>query len=264
VEDSSNTSVKYARNKIRLEITPKLKELNPGLEQTFKNNLQHFKNLELLLNQRVEGLKQELFVACGDEIIIDIERVKQLEPKHLLLFNLLKDFGFNETVIDDLIQALDKHSGRRFESPGFNLVCDREKLIISKKSNTQLNPVIINLNDHRVHYGNYTLTVLHDDSPLVVKNNPMGLSVDRGLLVYPLTLRAWKSGDFFYPIGMKNRKKLSDFFISQKIPLPSKSGIPILVNGNGEIIWVGGLRPDERYKVTNNTKKVTIFELTKL
>ena len=105
---------------------------------------------------------------------------------------------------------------------------------------------------------------MHDDSPLIVKDNPLAASVDTELLIYPLTMRSWQQSDYFYPLGMKVKKKLSDFFIGQKVPLHEKKQIPLLVNGNGDIIWVGGYRPDNRYKVSAKTKKVTIFELYKL
>ena len=261
VEDSSNASVKYARNKIRHEIVPKLKELNPALEQTFENNMGHFRELEVMLNKQVAELKTELFVPSGDEIHLSIEKVKQLEPKRLLLFNLLTDFGFNEAVIDDLIEALNKHPGRVFESPGFELILDRDKLVLKKKGNTLPEEVIVNETDHHVNFGNYKLGIIHDDSPMIVKDNPMAVSIDREMLVFPLTLRSWNEGDYFYPIGMKTRKKVSDFFINQKVPLHKKNEIPLLINGNGDIIWIGGYRPDDRYKVNDKTKKVTIFEL---
>ena len=105
---------------------------------------------------------------------------------------------------------------------------------------------------------------MHDDSPLIIKNNSFAFSADTGKLVYPLTLRPWVQGDYFQPIGMKGRKKVSDLFTGEKIPLTQKSNVPILVNGNSEIIWIGGYRPDDRYKVTEDTKKVTIFELFNL
>jgi tRNA(Ile)-lysidine synthase len=263
VEDSSNASSKYARNKIRLEVIPKLKELNPALEQTFNSNLEHFKALEVVLAQKVTELKEHLFIAVSDEIHIPLAEIKKLEPKRLLLFNLLQEYGFNEATIVDLVSALGKHSGRVFETAGFSLLLDRDQLILTKKSNGKFNRVKINSNAHTVDYGKYKLTMLHDDSPLIVKDNPMATSVDAALLVYPLSLRPWQQGDSFYPIGMKTRKKLSDFFINQKIPLHEKDGIPILVNGNDDIIWIGGYRLDNRYKVTKNTKKVTIFELVK-
>lgn len=261
VEDSSNASAKYARNKIRLQVTPVLKELNPALEQTFENNLRHFREAEQLLQQRVAEIKKQLFSYRDEEIHLPLDAVKQLEPKRLLLFNLLHEYGFNETTIDDLIATLDGQPGKTFETPGFLLLLDRDKLILSKKQRAELAPVQIGQADVQVNYSGYKLTILHDDSPLIVKNNPMAASVDAGLLVYPLTLRAWQQGDYFYPIGMKTRKKLSDFFIGQKVPLHKKTGIPVLVNGNGDVVWIGGYRPDDRYKVTEKTKKVTIFEL---
>jgi tRNA(Ile)-lysidine synthase len=262
VEDSSNASAKYARNKIRLSVIPVLKELNPGLEQTFESNLAHFRELEILLAQRVSEIREQLFVKHRNEIHLSLAEIKQLEPKRLLLFNLLQEYGFNETAIDDLVAGLDSQPGKIFESPGFILLLDRGKLILTKKHPEQQSAVPINKDDRQAAYGPYKLTILHDDSPLIVKDNPMAASVDAGLLKYPLTLRAWQQGDHFYPLGMQERKKLSDFFINQKVPLHQKNNIPVLVNGNGDIVWVGGHRPDDRYKITEKTKKVTIFELT--
>jgi tRNA(Ile)-lysidine synthase len=102
---------------------------------------------------------------------------------------------------------------------------------------------------------------LHDDSPLIIKDNPMATSVSTDQLIYPLTLRNWQLADYFYPLGMKTRKKLSDFFINQKVPLHVKDQVPLLINGDGRLIWIAGYRLDDRFKVTKNTKKVTIFEL---
>jgi len=264
VEDSSNASAKYTRNKIRLEVIPKLREMNPGIEQTFKNTLNHFKELEFLLNERVAELKNKLFVAVGTDIYLSIDKIREIEPKHLLLFNLFKDFGFNETSIDDLIQTLGKHAGRVFESATHKIIVDRDQLILTAKESRPIGPAVIQKNDKMVSFGAFTLAVLHDDSPLIVTNNHMAASVDEELLLYPLTLRTWQNGDFFYPLGMKSRKKVSDFFVDQKIPLHEKDKIPLLINNNNEIIWIGAYRLNDRYKVTDKTKKVTIFELTKI
>ncbi|HWZ05109.1 MAG TPA: tRNA lysidine(34) synthetase TilS [Mucilaginibacter sp.] len=263
VEDSSNASVKYARNKIRLEVIPKLKELNPALEQTFEKNLQHFRELEQLLAQRVAELKKELFVYHDEEVQVLLDDLKKLEPQRLLLFNLLQEFGVNETIVDDLIASLDKHPGRIFETQRFRMVLDRSKLIITPIKQAQNRGTLIRLDDRELDYPGYKLNILHDDSPLIIKNNPLAVAVDTDLLIYPLTLRAWQQGDHFYPLGMRGSKKISDFFIGEKVPLHKKNEIPLLINGNGEVIWVGGYRPDERYKVSKETKKVTIFELMK-
>jgi tRNA(Ile)-lysidine synthase len=264
VEDSSNASVKYARNKLRHEVIPKLKELNPGLESTFENNLQHFRDMETLLELRLAELRKELLIEQGDEIHLPISAVKALSPKRLLLFNLLQDYGFNETAIDDLISVLDKHSGRVFEAANYRLILDREQIILTKKTAQQNEAVQINEGTHSVDFGNYKVTLLHDDSALIIKDNSLAVTIDTDLLIYPLTIRRWQQSDYFYPLGMKAKKKLSDFFIQQKIPLHEKSSIPLLVNGNGDIMWIGGQRLNERYKVSDNTKKVTIFELIKI
>ena len=260
-EDASNASVKYARNKIRHKVIPLLKELNPNLEATFEHNLRNFRDLEILLNDKVQALKQELLVVQGNEVHIDIEKVNELSPKRLLLFKLLQPYGFTHHVVDDLLSALHKHAGRGFASAGYKLFIDRGRLIILAKGEETVTEVGINPDDTNITYHNYQLKLQHEDSPLIVKNNPLGVSIDSDLLQYPLTLRSWQHGDVFYPLGMKTKQKLSDFFVHQKVPLHKKNNVPLLVNGNGDIMWVGGYRPDERYKVSDNTKKVTIFEL---
>jgi tRNA(Ile)-lysidine synthase len=261
VEDSSNASTKYARNKIRLEVVPKLKELNPALEETFEKNLQRFRDLEILLEREVEQLKARLFEFHDDDVHIALAEIKKLEPQRLLLFKLLQAYGVNETIVDDIIGALDKHPGRQFKTPGYQMALDRGKLMISPNTHGHPGEKQINAGDREVGFGCYKLNILHDDSPLIVKDNPMAVSLDGDLLRYPLTIRSWQQGDMFYPLGMKGSKKVSDFFVSEKIPLHKKKQIPLLVNGNGEIAWIGGYRPDERYKVSAKTKKVTIFEL---
>ncbi|MEP6613645.1 MAG: tRNA lysidine(34) synthetase TilS, partial [Mucilaginibacter sp.] len=168
------------------------------------------------------------------------------------------------TSVDDLISVLGKHSGRVFESANFKLILDRDKLILTTKNKGQQPCVLINIQDKEINYAHYKLNILHDDSPLIVKNNPMAVSIDAGLLIYPLTLRRWQQGDYFVPLGMKGRKKVSDFFVGEKVSLHQKDKIPLLINGNGDIMWIGGYRLADNYKVTQNTKKVVIFELVNL
>ncbi|MBW4891190.1 tRNA lysidine(34) synthetase TilS [Mucilaginibacter sp. HMF5004] len=263
VEDSSNASVKYARNKLRHEVIPKLKELNPQLEQTFKKNMERFRELELLLEDTLARIRKELLTEAIGGIYINIAGIKKLIPQRLLLFGLLSPYGFNQTSVDDVIASFHKHSGRTFESAGYRLILDRGQLIISKRKTEVTGPVLIYEHTHEVVFGDHKLTLIPDDSAMIVKGNPMAFSADADKLTYPLTLRHWHEGDTFYPLGMKGKKKLSDYFISEKIPLNQKADIPVLVNGNGDVIWIGGMRPDERYKVATHTKKVIIFELYK-
>lgn len=263
MEDSSNASSKYARNKIRLEVIPQLKQLNPKLEETFNSNMERFRELEYLLDNRLNELRPLLLIPNGDDLHMPISAVKNLSSQRLLLFGLLNPYGFNQNTIDDVISSLNKHAGRMFEAPGHILVLDRDRLILSKRTVTA-NAVLINEADRKITYGKYKINLLHDDSPLIVRDNPMAVSIDRETIIFPLTVRSWQQGDSFYPLGMKGRKKVSDYLVGQKVPLNNKAQIPVLVNGNGDIIWLAGYRGDDRYKVTQHTEKVIIFELYKL
>ncbi|HEX3384791.1 MAG TPA: tRNA lysidine(34) synthetase TilS, partial [Mucilaginibacter sp.] len=217
-----------------------------------------------LLEERLDEVRKMLFEPNENAVNISIENIKELHPQQFLLFGLLREYGFNESTVEDIISALDKHSGRVFESESYTILLDRQKLILTEKEQSEATPITIDRRDSETRFGSYQLNILHDDSPLIIKDNHMAASVDTEKLVYPLTIRSWQQSDFFYPLGMKTKRKLSDFFIGEKVPLHEKKQIPLLVNGNGEIIWIGGYRPDDRYKVTPKTKKVTIFELNKI
>lgn len=248
---------------MRHEVIPKLKELNPNLEQTFERNLSHFRELEQLLQQQVALAKKQVWTEHGSEVHLSLDGINQLQPQRLLLGGLLKDHGFNDTSIDDVISSLTKHSGRVFESAGFALVLDRDKLILSPKTGDNLLPATIDSEDEAVRFGNCLFKITQANEPNGIPKNAAVAMVDSGLLLYPLTLRSWQQGDYFMPLGMSTRKKLSDFFVNQKVPVHQKTQIPILVNGNDEVIWVAGYRLDNRYKLTGQTKKVTIFEILK-
>ncbi len=266
VEDSSNASVKYARNKIRLEVVPKLKELNPNLEKTFEQNLERFRQLEQLLEKTLQQLRDTVFIRQKLEVQIKISDLKNLNPQKLLLFGLLREFNFSEQIVNDLLLSLEKQPGKVFESPSYQIILDRTEIIIRERgirSGERENATVqIDENQQEIQFQNFRLKLLHDESALIVKNNLMVASADAAKLIFPLTLRNWQTGDYFFPLGMQNRQKLSDFFVHQKIPLHKKAVIPVLINGNMEIIWIGGYRLDDRYKVNAGTKKVVIFELS--
>jgi len=262
VEDSSNNSTKYARNKIRLEVVPKLKELNPNLEKTFERNLERFRQLEQLLENQLQHLRDTVFIDLKSETRIKISDIRKLHPQQLLTFGLLRGFNFSEQVVADLLLSLEKHPGKIFESPSHQIILDRQEIIIYPKKERGAEIAEIGENQNEVNFQGFRLKLLHDETPLIVKNNPMATSVDAEKLIFPLTIRNWQTGDYFFPLGMNHKQKLSDFLVHQKVPLSQKSAIPVLVNGNQEIIWIAGFRLDDRYKVSSGTKKVVIFELS--
>jgi tRNA(Ile)-lysidine synthase len=206
-EDSSNAGTKYARNKIRHEVIPHLQQLNPNLEQTFERNLTHFRQLEQLLQQQVALAKAEIWVQAGEDVHLDLQGIHRLYPQRLMLLEIFKDYGFNETAIDDLIAALPKHSGRVFESATHSLLLDRDKLILSLRAGEVPTAVSIYQEDDIKPFGNYTIHISYTNEFEHTQANSNMAEADAALLVYPLTLRTWQQGDSFVPLGMRGTKK---------------------------------------------------------
>lgn len=260
VEDSSNLSTNYTRNKIRLGVIPHLQQINPNLEHTFAQNINRFSQLEEFLNLYILQLSKEIVQHRKDGVYIAISDIVKLKPINLLLFEMLKVYGFNETVISEMVRNLQKQSGLRFLSATHQATISRDYLIISALNET--------INQHKMIHGNedefcfdthfFSLQFTNDIAYTVDKTR---LYVDSEKLIFPLLMRNWQQGDKFMPLGMHSFKKLSDFFIDEKISVHLKSDIPILINGNGDVIWIAGFRQDERYKLTKATKKVAIFEV---
>lgn len=264
-EDSSNLSSKYARNKVRMEVIPKLKELNPKLEETFNANARRFSDLELILNQRVSEVRGMVCSFQPDEsVIIDIPELRKITPLHTLLFEILKPYHFKQPVVDDLVKSLDSQPGKIFESPSHIILIDRKRLLLQPRRKEELQTVEILEGFKEGSWDEMVFAVKTVSADLFRVTKSAGLSqLDAALLVYPLKLRAWKKGDRFKPFGLHGEKKLSDFFIGLKVPVTQKANIPVLENGNGDIVCIPGVRIDDRYKITANTKKVFIFELIK-
>lgn len=263
-EDLSNSSTKYARNKIRLEVIPKLKELNPFLENTFEENSRRFKELEDFLNLQTEQLRNRIFqyTSTGD-IKINLVSLKELQPRKLLLYELFRPFNFSEFVLDDLANAWDGQPGKRFESSTHILLLDRNSLILSAIKETKNTASLIPKGNHTVKWEAFIFETRELNAEIKLEFSTDAAFFDEALLQFPLKLRHWNKGDYFYPFGMRGKKKISDFFTSLKLPLTEKERIPILENGNGDILWVVGYRSDERYKITSHTKKVFILEKQK-
>ncbi|MBE7179341.1 MAG: tRNA lysidine(34) synthetase TilS, partial [Mucilaginibacter polytrichastri] len=181
------------------------------------------------------------------------------EPLHLLAFELLKSYGFSEDVCDELIAQKDAQPGTQFLSPQYQLAIDRDQLILTPRNAPAPESVIFNREDIDVRYAHFTIRKsVHTTQPAAANN----FLANEEKLVYPLTIRPWQHGDSFNPTGLHGSKKLSDYFTDQKIPLAKKAQIPLLVNGDGCIIWVCGYRGDRRFSADASSRKVVIFELS--
>ncbi len=261
VEDSSNSSAKYVRNKIRLKIIPEMKSINPSLEATFDQNIAYFSKLEEFVKEQIANYKAEIFEESGTKIKVSIAKLRQIKNLEFVLSELLLPMGFNLTSIQDLMKSLGKESGRIFLAPDYQLNLDREFLFINPITPHNQEEEVFEYDQQTVIFNHkiFSKTETDLEDCLVVKDKNICF-IDADKLIYPLKIRHWRLGDKFIPLGMKGQKKLSDFFINQKLPVSEKKEVSVLVNGDGKIIWIAGLRMDDRFKITKETKNLTTFE----
>ena len=254
-EDSSNTSMKYSRNKIRHELIPLLVELNPSIQQTIKDEMRILDGVAQIYASKVEEVRKNLTQEKNGVVQLEISALLALKPVDSYLYELLSPYGFNN--MGAISKALQGQSGKQFFSSTHQLVVDRENIFIShlNKENE-----VFEITDKTT---SLVLPLAIDfkvtaDKTIIYDNNIAQLDVEK--LKFPLTLRKWKEGDKFMPLGMKKFKKLSDFFIDSKFSIIDKQEQWLLCSGI-HIVWVLGCRIDERYKIEGNTKKVYIAQL---
>jgi len=260
-DDQSNFETQYIRNKIRWKVVPVLKDINPVLERTFAANAKRFRELEQLVHAHIGALRDQLFISVDEDTYqIDIAKLKTLHPLDTTLYELFKPFHFTSDVLHDLVATWNRTncSGKQFHSDTHRLWIDRGILILEEQKANVVMPVSF-MPGKEVAFGRKRLTLQLSDQVAPLRSSTQ-ITVDADQLQFPLTVRAWKEGDWFRPFGMRGRKKLSDLFISLKIAHIEKKTIPIVVNGNGDILWVAPYRMDNRYKITEKTKKIAILE----
>ncbi|MFD2600361.1 tRNA lysidine(34) synthetase TilS [Sphingobacterium corticis] len=260
-DDQSNFSTKYIRNKIRLNILPQFREIRSDFDNVMLENIERFEETQSLLTRLTDQIRRSTFKENGNQIEILKEDLSDYLTDLPLLYELFKPFGFEKNVLEDLVRSQLLNIGSRFESERYQLTIDRQVLILREKNNAALAEQCMSETDKQIdiHGKTFKLTLHTVRENMLLGNAPNSAAIDQEKLIFPLRIRSWEVGDRFIPLGMNGSKKISDFFIQQKIPLTEKKHIPLLVNGNGEIIWIVGYRLDNRYKITENTKKVATF-----
>lgn len=254
-EDQSNAALAYTRNKIRHQIIPVLQELNPNLIESYLNTQSYLKDLEQILNDRLEEVKHTVLRQLPNKVVsIDIAKILELSNPKAYLFELLKDYGF--TAWDDVKNLLTSQSGKQIFSATHRLIKDRALFLISPLSTVNTSQFAID--NLEVGLQNAELILTFESIKKVDLKNTYSaiVYVDADKIKIPLIVRKWQKGDYFYPIGMQGKKKLSDFFTDLKMSLLEKEQIWLLCQ-NDEIIWIIDRRLDNRFKVTENTKKIT-------
>ncbi|SFL40178.1 tRNA(Ile)-lysidine synthase [Porphyromonadaceae bacterium KH3CP3RA] len=257
VFDSTNDDDIYLRNSLRLNIIPQLEKLNPSVKDAVWRTSRNLSEAEKIYSASMRDTVRELF----RDHKIDIAMLRKTPSPRSVLFEILSPLGFGAPVIDDIHLGMESASGKVFYSKNYRLIKDRDFFILDQiaDAGTGEKAVYIDSETEEIIEPLH-LKIRKEKMPLSIEKNRRFLYADAGKLLFPLTLRRWKEGDWFIPFGMKGRKKVSDYFTDRKYNLKEKENAWILLSGD-EIVWIVGERPDERYKVTEESRDVFIAEM---
>jgi tRNA(Ile)-lysidine synthase len=253
VEDSSNASSKYTRNFFRNELIPEIKKVYPEVEQNLLGNIRRFTDISDFYQKAIAKAKSDLFQQNGNEIRIPV--LQLLKYGETVIYEIIKDFGFGEKQVAEVIKLIDSGSGKFIENEQYQIIRHRNWLIISPK-NQSAETFIIESQDEKLNFSGGSISIR--EIPVEKFNLDTSSSVaqlDARHIEFPLLMRRWKQGDYFYPLGMPKKKKLARFFIDSRLSKNQKENIWVL-ESNKRIVWVVGHRIDDRCKIIPSTKSI--------
>ncbi len=257
VEDSSNAKDNYTRNFFRNQLIPSVARVFPDLKHNMENNLQRFSEASILYQQAILQHKKKLLKATGTEFHIPILLLKKSSPLRTILYEILKDFHFTPAQTDDVIRLMDGSNGKYISSTTNRVIKNRAWLIIAPLEHASVSHIIVDENSAEIKFPEGVLRIRKiTGSDIDSRFGDMNTAyLDEDKIRFPLILRKWKAGDYFYPLGMKKKKKLARFFIDQKLSKTAKEKIWVLVM-DSQIIWTVGQRIDNRFCVQPATSRI--------
>ncbi len=264
-EDSSNIEEKYARNLIRHQIIPVLKNLNPKLEEVFRYSAERFKGTETVYKHHIEEYRSRILQPTTDGFTIKLEDIDQTPDPLCILSELLLPFGFNYSTIQTIYTKRFQPSGAQYYSPNYSLIKDRSQWNISPIEQLSHFESVVYPSTAVLETpnGKISFQLIESEHFKGFERSPNVAYFDYASLDWPLVVRNWQEGDKFQPFGMQGVKKVSDFFIDLKIPANQKNKIPFLINKE-DILWIVGYRTSERYKISEKTEKILVCTYTPL
>ena len=256
-EDSTNASDKYLRNKIRHNLVPLLKELNPNMIASFQKTETYLQEALAMVEDASIMVYQQVAEQKAEEIHFDLNQLKKLPNYKSYLYHWLHEFEFS--AWEDIYDLVESQSGKQVFSPEFRLLKNRNFLILSPISSiNEKEEYLIEKNQTEVNFP-LKMRLCNIDHLSIAENAT--IFVDEDKLEFPLVLRHWQEGDSFYPFGMDGKsKKLSKLFKDEKLSLIEKENAWLLCSDN-QIVWVIGIRPDDRFKTDLSTRKILKIQL---
>jgi tRNA(Ile)-lysidine synthase len=258
-EDSSNRSTKYLRNKIRLGLIPRLKEINPRFAFMMNQNVARLTATQQFIDSAIDNIFERAARIEGDVCTIEVDKIVDVRTRSFVIYEILSSrFGFKGDVVDTLCKALDNDStGRRFYSRSHVAYIDRGNIVVTRIEEQDPCEIMVNKGQQRAYCGNSVLYFeMCDVDSLPTYNVADNIALlDAEKVTYPLTLRRWSDGDSFTPYGMNGSKKVSDYLIDRKVSMAEKSRQFVLLS-DGEIAWLVGRRIAHQFRITDKTEWV--------
>ncbi|MBP6687717.1 MAG: tRNA lysidine(34) synthetase TilS, partial [Lacibacter sp.] len=261
-EDSSNQSSKYTRNFFRNELIPAIEKVFPQVKTNLTDNIKRFLEIELLYKLSTQTIIKKLCRVKGKEIYIPVKQLMQYN-NIALIDEIIHPYGFSEKQIDEVLKLAESDSGKYIDSPAFHhrIIKHRHWFIISPVQSVESATIVIEEKDTELVFEEGRLLVRKTDASKVELNSSSNIALlDAKEITYPLLLRKLKTGDYFYPLGMKKKKKVARFLIDAKLSKTQKEKLWVL-ESNRKIIWVVGHRIDDRFKLTGATTNVLQLSL---
>lgn len=259
VKDSTNDETVYRRNTIRLNVLPMLRRLNPSVDSAIWRMTQNMEEAEKVYRESIGRSIKSVFLNNK----IDLLKLRQTPSPKSVLFELLTPFGFNASVIEEITESIESESGKQYFAENYRLIKDRKHFILEKTNEQEVTKDCYLIDKRCTVIKSpirLKIRVLKNDHDFLLHTDNRFLYLDAKKIKFPLKLRKWQTGDWFIPLGMTGKKKVSDFFTDNKFNLLQKEQSWILTSGE-DIVWIVGERSDNRFRITSYTQKIIEIEL---
>jgi tRNA(Ile)-lysidine synthase len=256
-EDQSNTSDKYDRNFLRLRLLPILSERFPSIRNNLASNLHRFREIEKISDNTMQPILRKLIrTEASGMMRIPVEGLRTMGFPESVLWETLKELGFTAAQVSEALRLLDLPSGRWVASDTHRIVRHRNWLLIHTLNLASTPVFVLEAETGMIQFPQGSLEwVCNGYAGEDIPRDPDTVWLDLDDIRFPLLLRKWSKGDYFYPLGLGKKKKIARFLIDEKTSLPEKDDIWVL-ESDQRIVWVLGKRIDGRFQVSSNTRQV--------
>lgn len=264
VEDSTNLTEDYTRNYFRNNLLPAIIKAFPSAEDNLADNLIRFKDVLDIYDEAIEQKIKKLAYPIGNEIHIPVLKLNNTTGAAAVLYEIVKNYGFTSHQIGDILHLMVGESGRYVNSSTHKIFRNRAWLILTSLQTSDSEQILIEESQNEIPFSGGHLNIQQTEwnSSMKIPADEAIALLDASGITFPLLLRKWKQGDYFYPLGMQKKKKLSKFFIDNKLSLSEKENVWV-VESNKRIIWIVGMRIDNRFKITSGTRRIIKMRVQK-